>query len=115
MYQVIFYQTRRGDYPVKDFIDTLDKKTRAKVYQYLKLLEREGPKLIRPYANHVKGKVRELRVRFAKTHIRILYFFFDNRIVLLHGFKKKTKEVPIKEIEQAEQNMEDWILRYERR
>ena len=112
MYEVIFYQTSRGDYPVSDFIEALDKKSRAKVYQYLNLLEKEGPNLLRPYADHVRGKIRELRVRFSSINVRIFYFFFlQDKIVLLHAFKKKTQQIPDREIEQAERNMTDWTER----
>ena len=41
MYETVFYQAPRGDYPVLDFIKPLDKKTRAKVYRYIELLEIE--------------------------------------------------------------------------
>ena len=112
MYEVIFYQTSRGDYPVSDFIEALDKKSRAKVYQYLNILEKEGPNLLRPYADHVRGKIRELRVRFSSINVRIFYFFFlQDKIVLLHAFKKKTRKIPYKEIGQAERNMTDWTER----
>ena len=50
MYETVFYQAPRGDYPVLDFIKTLDKKARAKIYRYIELLEKEGPNLLRPYA-----------------------------------------------------------------
>ena len=112
MYEIIFYQTPRGNYPVRDFIKTLDGKSRAKVYRVLGLLEKEGPDLPRPYADHVKGKIREVRVRFSSTNVRIFYFFFlRNKIVLLHAFKKKTQGIPAREIGQAERNMIDWTKR----
>jgi len=110
MHEVIFYQNSRGDHPVKDFLDNLDKKSRAKAYQYLILLEKEGPGLLRPYADHVRGKIRELRVSFSSVNVRIFYFFFlKDKIVLLHAFSKKTQELPEREIDQAERNMKDWI------
>lgn len=112
MYETVFYQAPRGDYPVLDFIKTLDKKTRAKVYRYIELLEKEGPNLLRPYADHVRGKIRELRVRFSSANVRIFYFFFlGDKIVLLHAFRKKTQELPVGEIKEAERNMLDWVKR----
>ena len=113
MYKIKFYSTRRGDYLVKDFIQLMDKKSRAKIWSYIALLEKEGPNLPRPYADPVKGKIRELRIRIRAGNVRIFYFFFPERkIILLHAFKKKTQELPKKEIEQAKKNMEDFILRY---
>ena len=39
--RVIFYTTERGDSPVDDFLDVLDKKSRAKVAAHLSLLEEQ--------------------------------------------------------------------------
>lgn len=112
MYEVIFYQVSRGNCPVRIFVENLDRKSRAKVYRYLELLEKERPNLLRPYADHAQGKIRELRIRFSTTNVRIFYFFFlKDKIVLLHAFKKKTQQIPDREIEQAEKNMRDWIKR----
>ena len=113
MYPIHFYKTRRGDYPVKDFVQKLGKKSRAKIWRYVELLEKHGPNLLRPYADSVEGKVRELRIRVTEGNIRILYFFAERDVVLLHAIKKKTQELPKREIEQAKQRMQDFILRYD--
>ena len=111
----MYKPTHRGDYPVKDFIQQMDKKSRAKVWRYIALLEEHGPNLLRPYADYVRDKIRELRIRIQAGNVRIFYFFFlKGNIILLHVFKKKTQELPEKEIEQAEKNMEDFILRHQR-
>ena len=56
LYNIVFYTAERGDSPVDDFLDGLDKKSRAKVAAYLSLLEEQGPNLKRPYADIVRGK-----------------------------------------------------------
>ena len=115
MYKIIFYLTPRNDSPVEDFIETLDEKLQARIYQSFNLLKQEGPNLLRPYADPVRGKIRELRVQFSSTNIRIFYFFFlKNNIVLLHAFKKKTQRLPEKEIARAEKNMANWMEREEK-
>ena len=42
---------------------------------YLSLLEKQGPNLKRPYADIVRGKIRELRIHYSSNQFRILYFF----------------------------------------
>jgi phage-related protein len=112
LYNLIFYTTERGDSPVDEFLDGLDKKSRAKVAAYLSLLEEQGPDLKRPYADIVRGKIRELRIRQSSNHYRILFFFqARGQIVLTHAFSKKTPELKEKDIELAERRMEDWIRR----
>lgn len=110
MYNLIFYTTERGDSPVDDFLDTLDKKSRAKVAAHLSLLEEQGPNLKRPYADVVRGKIRELRIHQSSNQYRILFFFQARyQIVLVHAFSKKTQQLKEKDIELAERRMEDWI------
>jgi phage-related protein len=112
LYQIVFYTTDREDSPIDAFLDKLDKKSRAKVAAYLALLSEQGPNLKRPYADHVRGKIRELRVHYRSDQYRILYFFYlQDRIVLVHAFSKKTQSLKERDIELAERRMEDWIRR----
>ena len=112
MYEVLFYTTQSGDCPTDEFLDELQAKVRAKVEKWIEQLEREGPSLPRPYADVVKGKIRELRVGFGSNHYRFLYFFHGRKIVMTHGFMKKTDKVPASEIERAQKNMHDFIERH---
>ena len=112
MYNLVFYTTERGDSPVDDFLDGLDKKSRAKVAAHLSLMEEQGPHLKRPYADVVRGKIRELRIHQSSNQYRILFFFQAcDQIVLAHAFSKKTQQLKEKDIELAERRMEDWIRR----
>jgi len=113
LYQIDYYTTGRGDSPVKDFLLELDKKSLAKAMVFIEELEKQGPNLKRPFADHVRGKIRELRIHYSSNEYRILYFFYiHNQIVLLHAFSKKTQQLRERDIELAEQRMEDWIKRY---
>ncbi len=113
MYQILFYTTERGDSPIDEFLDELDKKSRAKVEAYLSFLAEQGPNLKRPYADHVRGKIRELRIHYSSNQYRILYFFYlGDRIVLVHAFSKKTQQLRESDIELAERRMEDWIRQH---
>jgi phage-related protein len=112
LYNLVFYTTERGDSPVDDFLDGLDKKSRAKVAAHLSLLEEQGPNLKRPYADVVRGKIRELRIRQSSNQYRILFFFqARDEIVLAHAFSKKTPQLKEKDIELVERRMEDWTRR----
>jgi len=113
LFDLVFFTTERGDSPIDDFLDGLDKKSRAKVAAYLSLLEEEGPNLKRPYADIVRGKIRELRIHYSSNQYRVLYFFhLRDQIVLVHAFSKKTQQLKEKDIELSERRMEDWIRRF---
>jgi phage-related protein len=95
------------------FLDGLDKKSRAKVAAHMSLLEEQGPNLKRPYADVIRGKIRELRIHHSSNQYRILYFFhLREQIVLVHAFSKKTQQLKEKDIELAERRMEDWMRRF---
>jgi len=109
MYKVIFYKTSRGEKPVAKYLKTLDIKVRAKFYKILILLENLGPSLKRPYADLLKNKIYELRIKHGSNQHRTLYFFFErDYIVLTHGFTKKTSQVPEVEITRTDAYREDF-------
>ncbi len=113
-YEVVFYEAVDGSCPVEAYLDGLLPKIRGKVARWLDLLEQEGPNLPRPYADVVRGKVRELRVSFGGVHHRLLYFFHGKWIVVTHGFTKKTAAIPAEEIARAQRCMADFYQRLER-
>ena len=102
MYKVIFYKTSRGEEPIARYLKILDIKVRTKFYKLLTLLENLGPNLRRPYADLLKNKIYELRIKFGSNQYRTLFFFFGREyIVITHGFTKKTDQVPEIEIKRA--------------
>ena len=111
MYKVEFYKDRKERCFTIEFLNELQTRIRAKVVKWIEKLEKEGPNLPRPYAYIVKGKIRELRISFGSNEYRFLYFFFGKRIIITHGFLKKTDRVPEGEIERAERIMQDFLER----
>jgi hypothetical protein len=108
LYQILFYRTGRGDVPVSDVIARCDEVTQAKFQKVFPLLIERGPVLKRPYADKVRGKIYELRVR----QLRVLYFFADRQtIIFLHAFLKKRDEIKNEDIEIAEKRSKDWFRR----
>jgi phage-related protein len=117
MATVHFYETTAGDNPVEIFIQALPAKHGAKVYWEIELLKEHGRNLKEPYAKQMDGEryhgLWELRIRFAGDISRILYFTsVGNAFVLLHGFVKKSRKTPQKELETARARMADYQRRY---
>ena len=110
-YDIIFYETAAGRQPTRDFLNSLPIKVRAKVSKWIIKLEEYGPNLPRPYADIVQGKIRELRIIFASTQYRLLYFFYGKYVIITHGFIKKTDSVADNELKKAEYMMRDFELR----
>jgi phage-related protein len=105
---VDFYEDANGNAPVEEFLNSLPKKQRAKRLALIGELRKYGPTLPFPYSSQVEGKVRELRTRFGKTRLRILYFADANQeFKLLHGVVKDTEKLEKSDIETAKNRMAD--------
>jgi len=101
-WEVEYYSTPTGKKPVKDFIESLPVKLKAKFFRDVELLEEFGTGLTMPHAKHLQEGIYELRVRVGNDRSRILYFFFgDREIYLTNGFIKKTSKTPPGELEKA--------------
>ncbi len=100
--RVVFFRDSDGSIPIKDWLDTLPKKVRAKCIDKIERLQALGHELRRPEADYLRDGIYELRLRFRNVRYRILYFFHGNvAAVISHGITKKTQEVPKREIERA--------------
>ena len=85
-----------------EYLGGIPKKHRAKVRALLIRLTESGPMLHRPHADVLRGKIRELRCTTENLAHRLLFFFDHEKIVVTHGFLKKTDIVPEREIARAE-------------
>lgn len=108
--KVVFYKNKKGEEPARDFLDSLDKKMRAKMTRTIQLLETNGNKLREPYAKSLRDGIFELRAKEGSDITRVLYFYvIGDKAVLTHGFIKKTDKTPPSEIERAIQYRDDFL------
>ena len=109
---VEYYMDARGREPVANFIDSLPVEVQAKILRLIDLLADYGVLLKEPYTRQIRGKLRELRITAKSGEIRVFYFAFaEGRMVLLHGFVKKARRTPIRDIEIAEKRLDDFVNR----
>lgn len=119
MYTVEFYEKANGNSELWDFIEDLRIKSSSnkdariqykQVILYIQLLQDNGTNLPQNVAKHLVENIWELR----PGNNRVLYFYFENNtFVLLHQFRKKTQKTPIREIEQAKSERDDYLSRKE--
>lgn len=113
-FTVVPYQKENGDIPIKDFLNSLDVKMRAKMYGLIGILKEKGNQLREPYSKHLDDGIFELRCKVGSNITRVLYFFYyKGQIVLTNGFVKKTQKTPPEEIELAKKRRSDYIARVE--
>ena len=107
-----FFETISGKQPVKEFLLSLNTKIRAKTVDMISILQLNGLEMREPFAKHLENGIFELRCRKGKDNIRILYFFTqDRRIILTNGFIKKTQKTPSAEIEKAKKYRAEYLRR----
>jgi phage-related protein len=103
---VILYREDDDSVPLRDWFADLQPKARDRCLARLALLEEHGHELRRPHAEYLEGTdLYELRVKFHRVNLRMLYFFHEREAaVVSHGFAKEGK-VPQKEIDLATERM----------
>ena len=90
---VIYYSKTNGEMPVKEFIDSQDKKMKSKIHIVINLLEEYGTNLPRKVSKHLTKGIFELRIEQSSNITRILYFFVNgNKAVLTNGFFEKNRK-----------------------
>ncbi len=111
-WEVVFYEAQGGARPAEDWLKDRGPKVAARFAWIFDLLEDQGTNVTRPYVDHLRGKIWEVRVEQNKVQYRMLYFAAPERkFVMLHGFIKKTQRTPPKEIDVAEERMNDYMER----
>lgn len=110
-FEIIFYKTENGQYPVKTFLKSItDKKLYAKILRDINLLSQSGNLLRAPTSSPLTDGLFELRTIQSNNIARIIYFFvMGNRIILTNGFIKKTQKTPRSEIEKALAYKKDYL------
>ncbi len=98
--EVDFYQEPNGNEPVKKWLKSLDKNTRLIIGEDLKRVQHRWP-LGMPLVRSLSHGLWELRSTLPNRISRIIFIMHGNKIVLLHGFIKKTEETPKQDKELA--------------
>src|SRR5438093_12512195 len=94
------YLDERGHSPVREFIQSLDEKTQARLADLIEYVRVHNIQAREPYVKKISGKLYEMRETSDKNAYRIFYFTaVGKRIVLLHAFQKKSQRTPKREIE----------------
>lgn len=98
-WEVIYYTSPSGGNPVSDFLDSLDKQTQSKLLRIVANIEEYGLLSVIPHIKKLSGTpLWEIRV-LGKSNARVIYVVpTKTKVVLLHGFIKKSNKTPSKEI-----------------
>jgi phage-related protein len=113
-WEVVFYQDKQRNEPVKDFILGQPDGAIAEILHVFKLLRQFNVSLGMPYVRKIdKSGLRELRIKHGSDIYRIFLFAYTGKkFILLHAILKKEDKTPESDETLAIQRMNDCKLRY---
>ena len=104
---VVFYRSGSGAEPVREWLRTLPNEDRRCVGHDLALVQFGWP-IGLPTCRSLGGGLWEVRSSLPSRRIaRVLFFFHQGRIGVVHAFIKKTQKTPRSELELARTRMRE--------
>jgi phage-related protein len=102
----IFYRTEAGGEPVRDWLKRLPfPEDRKRIGEDIKTVEFGWP-IGMPICRPLGDAIYEVRTKLKQNRISRVLFYIDrrDRMVLLHGFIKKSQKTPVEDLDLARIN-----------
>jgi phage-related protein len=104
---VIFYRTAQDGEPVREWLRTLPVEDRRAIGRDLTMVQYGWP-VGMPLCRSLGGGLWEVRSNLPSRRIaRILFFVYQGRIGVVHGFVKKTRRTPPDDLALARRRMQE--------
>ena len=102
-----FYQTGQGKEPVREWLVGLDAESRRIVGRDIATAEFGWP-VGMPLSRSLGGGLYEIRSNIGRKRIaRVIFVLHGSRMVLLHGFVKKSQKTPKSDLDLARQRAKE--------
>ena len=101
---VVFFRLDSGREPVREWLRDLPKRSRKTIGEDIKTLQFGWP-VGMPLSRKMDEGLWELRSTIPAGIARTFFTIFDDNIVLLHGFVKKTQKTPKRELALAKRRL----------
>ena len=95
---VDFYRQENGKEPVREWLKSLRKEERRIIGEDIKMVQ-EGWPLGMPLVGNLGKGLWEVRSTLLNTIARVLFVMQKGRVILLHGFIKKTQKTSLQDLE----------------
>jgi len=102
---VIFFRTAAGHEPVREWLKAMDVEDRRRIGEDIKTVEYGWP-VGMPTCRTMGDGLHEVRSRLLGNRLARVLFYIDKRqrMVVLHGFIKKSRETPAADLALARAN-----------
>jgi len=102
----VFFKSASGKEPVREWLLGLSKEEKKLIGGDIKTVEYGWP-IGMPVCRPMGGGLFEVRTELKNTIARVLFSISDVQMLLLHGFIKKTKGTPNKELDIAKRRLKE--------
>ncbi len=102
--QVYFFKTTNGKQPVRDWLKDLPRKDRKIIGDDLKTAQFGWP-LGMPLIRKLDIGLWEVRSKLDNRIARVIFTVDEDKMVLLHGFIKKSQKTPARDLNLAKQRL----------
>ena len=100
----VFFRFDSGREPVRDWLKRLSRDNRKSIGEDIKTLQYGWP-VGMPLARKMADDLWELRSHISSGIARTFFTVYGRKIVLLHGFVKKARKTPAKELTIAKRRL----------
>ena len=97
---VAFFRTTAGNEPVREWLKSLPREERRIIGEDVKIVQFGWP-LGMPLVRKLDKALWEVRSRLPNRIARVIFTSGESRMVLLHGFIKKSQKTPQEDLELA--------------
>lgn len=108
MLNIIFFRSHMENEPVREWLRGFDKTDKQRIGVDIEKVRFRWP-VSMPLVRKLETDLWEIRSNLRRKRIaRILFTLEDNEMVLLHGFIKKTRRTPQRDLRLARKRRDIW-------
>jgi phage-related protein len=112
MREIFFYESDFGNKLVEEFLDNLDPESASESWSHIRIVARAADSSFEILEETSGTNLWELRAEYAGSIYRVLAATpKGNRVILLHGFQKKSQKTPRQDMEIAQQRQKRYLQR----
>lgn len=113
--ELSFFRSEQQVEPVREWLKELTKEEKRIIGTDLKTIQFGWP-LGMPLVKNIGNSIWEARSNLPQGKIsRIFFVIYNDTIVLLHGFIKKSQKIPQKELDLSKKRRQQLEARYEKK
>ncbi len=102
--QVLFYKSETGKEPVREWLKSLKQNDRRIIGEDIKTVQFGWP-IGMPLTKKIDTNLWEIRSNLDNRIARVIFTIYEEVIVLLHGFIKKSQKLPAADVTLARKRM----------